>query len=292
MLYNTYRPNKLSDVLGNSTLKNSLESMIKSDTPPQVYMFHGGSGTGKTTLARIVAQELKCENINEKNLADFRGIDTARQIISETRYKGTKCWIFDEAHQMTKDAQDALLKIFEDTPKHCYFILCTTEPNKVKKTIRSRCIEFETKPLSNMDMNRLLDRVIDKEDANIAPESIDYIVEHSEGASRKALTMLEQIINLPESEQINALDDYNYSEVAGIDLARALTKNYKTAIAIAKKLDVDPEGVRRIVLGYYTTVLINKGDSQSRHILDCFMDNYYDSGKTGLICSIYDVFHD
>lgn len=292
MLYRTHRPMKLSEVLGNSTLIKSLQSMLDSEIPPQVFLFHGESGTGKTTLARIVANELGCEKIVEKNLADFRGIDTARQIIGETRYKGMKCWIFDEAHQMTKDAQDALLKLFEDTPKGCYFILCTTEPKKVKKTIRSRCVEYETKLLNNMDMNRLLDRVIEAEDKNIIPEALDYIIEHTEGAARKALTMLEQIINLAEDEQIEALDDYNYTEVRVIDLCRALNKNYKESIKLAKLLDTDPESIRRAILGYYTTVLMNNGDEHVRHILDCFMDNYYDSGKAGLVSSIWDVFND
>jgi len=296
MLYRKYRPQTLDEVFGNKATLKSLDPLLDKEDPPHVYLFHGPSGTGKTTLARIVAKELGCEDheIEEKNNASFRGIDSSREIIQNSRFKGMQCIIFDEAHQLTKDAQDALLKLFEDTPKNCFYILCTTEPTKVKKTIRTRCVEFETKPLSDQQMADLINYICKKEDKSIANASLDFIIKNSEGGSREALTILEQIIDLKEEAEEAALSSYKSAEVKAFDLCKAVGEkgDYFDAIKIFQSIKDDPEGVRRMVLAYYAKVLTGKQRDHARHVIECFSQNYFDTGRAGLGASIYDVFHD
>lgn len=267
--------------------------MLESDDPPHVYMFTGMSGCGKTTLARIIANELGCDEIREINAANFNGIEYSRKMISESRFKGNRCWIIDEAQQLTAPAQDALLKLFEDGPSNCYYILCTTDPKKIKATIKNRCSKYEVAPLSNSDMEDLLAYIIDKEQSSIIDEAMDYIIEQADGSSRQALVLLEQIINLEEDQQLDCLENFKGLESQVIDLCRALSRKgskFKECAKLAQALPEDPEKIRRAVMMYYANTLVKTGMAQHRHIVDCFSDNYYDTGKAGLICSIYDVF--
>ena len=155
-LYHKYRPDNLEDFIGGREAISTLKTML-SDTEkcPHVFLFQGPTGCGKTTLARIIASELKCtgDDLKEIDTADFRGIDTARDIRKKLQFKPMespcRIWIIDECHKMTPDAQNALLKTLEECPDHVYFILCTTEPQKLIKTIVGRCSVFSVNVLSS-----------------------------------------------------------------------------------------------------------------------------------------------
>ena len=137
-LYKKHRPKTLARVVGNKSTVEALRSMLEARTLPHTLLFHGPSGTGKTTLARIVKNELGClpTDFHEHNSSDFRGIDFIRELRSKVNLAAAgpcRVWIIDECHQLTRDAQNAALKILEDTPSHVYFFLCTTDPQKLIK---------------------------------------------------------------------------------------------------------------------------------------------------------------
>ena len=156
-LHIKYRPQTWDEIKGNEAVVEGLESQFSSKSKknrPHVFLFYGPSGCGKTTLARIVKDELECSeaNFNELNVANTRGIDTIREVIQFSHYStfdgSPRIFLFDEAHKLTNDAQNALLKVLEDTPPKVYFILCTTDPKKIIKTIRNEMCNLSGEPIT------------------------------------------------------------------------------------------------------------------------------------------------
>jgi DNA polymerase III subunit gamma/tau len=193
-LYKRYRPKTLKGVVGQDGPVSSLQRLIDKDRMPHAILFTGPSGSGKTTIGRILKDVLQCGDADfvELNCADFKGIDNVREI---RRFSGMapmdgKCriWLIDEAHKMTNDAQNAFLKLLEDTPKHVYFMLATTDPQKLIKTIHTRCTEVKLSVLKAPDLERILRRVIDKEDLKVSDEVVDEIVEAADGSARQSLS--------------------------------------------------------------------------------------------------------
>ena len=155
-LYKKYRPKNFKRIVGQPTITEQLTSMTRSNQFPHSSLFSGPSGCGKTTLARIMRNKLDCgdQDFQEVNCADFRGIDMVRDIRNRMNLApiGGECrvWLIDEAHQLSSQAQNAFLKILEDTPSHVYFMLATTDPQKLIPTIRTRCAEFKVSSLNPM----------------------------------------------------------------------------------------------------------------------------------------------
>ena len=183
-LHLKYRPSCFEEIVGNSGTISSLSSILhRREGSPHAFLFVGPSGTGKTTLARIIKQSLKCSDTDfqELNVANTRGIDTIRDIVQNCRLYpiegDVKIFLLDEAAKLTNDAQNALLKVLEDTPKHVYIILCTTDPEKLLNTVKTRCTTFQLQKLINKDMISLLKRVIDSEGIDNFPDKgIEEIV--------------------------------------------------------------------------------------------------------------------
>ena len=297
-LYLKYRPIELKEVVGNKAAIASLQSVIAKKDHPHVYLFHGASGCGKTTLARISAKELGCSDndIIELNAANFRGIDTAREIIQQMRLAplsgGKKAWIIDEAHQLTKDGQSALLKAFEDTPKHVYFLLATTDPQKILPTVKNRCSKFELKALSEERIINLLSSIVKKENAEVPDEVLNSIAEKSDGSPRAAIVMLEGIINLPKEKMIKAIASAEKINKQTIDLCRALINktDWKAIAGILKDLaNEEPENIRLAVLGYCKTILLNGVNSRAFLIMDSFKEPFYHTGHAGLVRACYEA---
>lgn len=293
-----YRPTTFDQVAGNKGTISSLQSILKQEKCPHILLFSGPSGCGKTTLARITAKELQCSehDVIEINSANNRGIDTARDIIQQMYYKPLhgpiKVYILDEVHQTSKDFQNAMLKALEEPPSHVYFMLCTTEPEKLIATIRNRATMFTVEKLDEQKIIRLLWSISKNEGNEIDKTILAEIASESEGSPRQAIIMLQKIIGLTTEEEMKeAIQAIKINEKNTIDLCRALLKgaSWKSIAAILKLIQDDPEKVRRAVLGYMSAVLLNSGEERAAMIIECFADNYYNSGKAGLIFSCFSV---
>lgn len=291
----------MKHVLGQSASVKMLSSFIRDDKVPHALLFAGPSGCGKTTLARILKRRLECEDYDffEMNAAESRGIDEVRRIKERLQLNAMgKCRIFliDECHRLTNDAQSALLKMLEDTPSHVYFFLCTTDRQRMLPTILTRCTDIRLQLLDNQSVRDLIRRVAKKEKLQVHEDVEDLIVEKVNGSARKALVLLEQIMTIEDSdEQVEVISKYE-GETEAIELARILINpksQFGDAAKVLKELKGDPEGARRLVLGYCSAVMLKGGKMASRAYLvwDSFRDNLYDTGFSGLVGSTWEVYH-
>jgi DNA polymerase-3 subunit gamma/tau len=180
--------------------------MVETKDLPTGLLFSGASGTGKTTLARIVASKLDADVI-EVDAASHGGVADVRKLNDSLRYSGGKEYrilIIDEAHSLTREAFNALLKSLEEPPEGVMYILITTNPNKLPDTVRTRLVEFSFRPLTPSDIVRRLVTVIKAEDLQISADLVKYFAMNSEGSLRKALTDLGQVA----SSGISSLEEF------------------------------------------------------------------------------------
>ena len=298
-LYQKHRPQTFEELKGNKNLISTLKGLFKQpEKLPHSFLFVGSTGCGKTTLARIVANELGCtqNNIIEIDTAQFTGIDTVRDIRKSAQFiplgGGVRVFIIDEVHRMTGDAQNAFLKILEDTPPHIYFILCTTNENSLLGTIRGRCSRFEVSLLSDKEMTDLITEIAEKEGEMLNEEVIEQIVINGLGHPRDTINILEQVLATPEKRRLATAQKSQLLQSEGKELCQALLKgnNWKTINGILKGLkEQDPEGIRRIVLGYMSAVLLNSDNERAGLILECFEEPFYNTNFPGLVSACYKV---
>lgn len=303
-LYKKYRPRQLSDIVGQSEAVRVLGSMVKKKRVPRFLLMHGPTGCGKTSIARIMRRKLKCQlaDFREINAADTNGIEVARDIrrqmgLAPMGGKGS-CRIFyiDEAHRLTTMAQDALLKMLEDTPKHVHFFFATTDPNKVVATLRSRATMVGVKLLTPKDMESLLTSVMKQEGIEIGEAVIDLIVQEAGGSARQALVLLNHAIHAETEEDQLAVIKSPAVQQQAVEVARVLMRpncNWRQVTKVLKEVDEDAETIRHIVLAYFTNVLLGGGKQAQRAaaIIECFADNFYDSKRAGLVLACYNIVH-
>jgi DNA polymerase-3 subunit gamma/tau len=199
-LYRKYRPKSFDDVVGQEQLVTLLQLAIKQKKVSHAYLFCGGRGTGKTTVARIFAHDIGCnpEDIIEIDAASNRGIDEIRELREAVRTapfsSPYKIYIVDEAHMLTKDAANALLKTLEEPPSHVIFILATTDPDKLPLTIVSRCQKIVFQSPDIQTLAKQLAYVAEKEGKSIDSATAELIALHGKGSYRDALGVLEQVL--------------------------------------------------------------------------------------------------
>jgi len=297
-LYNRYRPKNLSKVVGNDKTIAILQKFAekKATDRPHTFLFTGGAGCGKTTLAHIMADMFGCkgDNLEEFNSASYRGIDSVREIQQKMQRSPTgdstcRCFVLEEVHQLSKDAQEALLKPTENCPNHVYFMLTTTNPEKLTTALTSRASVINVASLTEEDLIAIMQRVVKLEKDSVDVKVLQKIADISAGSARVALTMLEKILALPVKERSSWEEAIASTSSQAIDLCRCLMKRPKWAeiVAILKGITDDPETVRRMVLGYANSVLLG-GRLEGYNIILCFEENYYSSGKAGLTKSCYE----
>jgi len=218
-LYRSYRPTKFSEVIGQEHVIQTLQNAIKENRTSHAYMFSGLRGIGKTTIARILAKAVNCENpingepcnecqsckaINESLTSDIveldaasnNGVEEMRNILDKVNFLPAqlkkKVYIIDEVHMLTTSAFNALLKTLEEPPAYVMFIMATTEPHKVPLTILSRCQRFDFKQLTLEELIKQIKGVAKKEKISIDDDATSAIAEVADGGMRDALSILDQ----------------------------------------------------------------------------------------------------
>ena len=226
-LYRKYRPQNFEDVVGQKVIVKTLMNAIKNNKITHAYIFAGPRGTGKTSIAKIFAKTINCENLNnlvpcdkcnsciqfnnkqtvdiiEIDAASNNGVDEIREIKNKVNLVPSngkyKVYIIDEVHMLTTAAFNAMLKTLEEPPKNVIFILATTEPHKIPLTILSRCQRFDFKRLSNNEIVKRLNQIVEEENIQISEEALKLIAEISNGGMRDSIGLLDQLITYCDSK--------------------------------------------------------------------------------------------
>ena len=255
-LYRKYRPQTFNDIVGQNHIVSVLKNAIDKDQISHAYLFYGSRGTGKTSIAKIFANEVNNNEVYQKENVDIieidaasnNGVDEVRDIKEAIKFLPTegkyKVYIIDEVHMLTTAAFNALLKTLEEPPAHVIFILATTEIHKIPATILSRCQRFEFK---NLSQEQLIDRLkyIAKEESLVIEEAaIEKIATLAKGGLRDAISILDQVSNYSEEITLNHIlevtssiseDDILefYRDLLKRDVAKSLLK-YNEFVAQAK----------------------------------------------------------
>ena len=219
-LYRTYRPSTFDEVAGQEHIVKTLKNALATGKIAHAYLFAGPRGTGKTTMAKLLAKALNCDegigcqcnqcknckaiidgnhpDVLELDAASNNGVDEIRDLIDKVKYGTTlgrrKVYIIDEVHMLSTGAFNALLKTLEEPPEHVVFILATTEPHKILPTILSRCQRYDFTKLSDNDIRNRLKDVLTKEGITYNEEAINIIISLADGGMRDALSILDQVL--------------------------------------------------------------------------------------------------
>jgi DNA polymerase-3 subunit gamma/tau len=245
-LYRKYRPKTFNEVLGQDHIVDVLASSIDTNKISHAYLFVGSRGTGKTSVARIFAEQMgvKENDLYEIDAASNRGIDDIRALRDGVRVlpfdSKYKIYIIDEVHMLSKDAWGALLKTLEEPPRHVIFILATTELNKVPETIISRCQVFTFKKATDSILKNMILEVTKKEGFELDNSSAELLAILGDGSYRDALGTLQKVLNFSKSKKIKKED---VEKITGAPKT-TLVNNFISAIA-EKKLEEGITAVRK-----------------------------------------------
>lgn len=252
-LYRSERPERFNEIIGQKHIVRILQHQLETDNVSQAYLFTGTRGTGKTTTARILAKALnctgnpadgqlpcgECENckaikegrfldVIEMDAASNNGVDDIRDLIDRVNYPPMvgryKVYIIDEVHMLSTSAENAFLKTLEEPPEHVIFILATTNPEKVRETIRSRCMRLDFRRVSEDDLIEGMERICRRKQVNITRDALALVAQKADGSVRDGLSILEQCISGGDAlVDLETVEDYLGS--AGMDFYLCLTQN-------------------------------------------------------------------
>jgi len=328
--YRKWRPQTFSEVIGQEHIVKTLQNAISKNRLVHGYMFCGPKGTGKTSIARIFAKAINCVNgpsvepcnkcdncisitagsnvdIVEIDGASNRGIENIRDLREKIKFLPVflrkKIYIIDEAHQITDAAFNALLKTLEEPPEHVIFVMATTDPNKVIKTIMSRCQRFDFEPISLEGLRHRLKDIASSENIDITDSALSIVAKYSDGSLRDAEGILEQL----SSFSANRITVDDVSSILGIidqdmlfELANIiLEKNISQGLLFVRRLFSTSFGLNVFIsdfLEHLYSLYVIKNYENPADILDMpddFKENYYNQAglfNSGQLESLIDLF--
>jgi len=304
-LYLKYRPQNFKTLVGQAHAKQTIQNALIANSLSHAYLFCGPRGTGKTSLARILAKSLNCLNvqgaepcneceicnsINEGRLVDMieidaasnRGIDEIRElrdkIVFSPSQAKTKVYIIDEVHMLTKEAFNALLKTLEEPPSHAYFVLATTEAHKIPETIISRCQQFTFNRIAIADIVGRLEEIVQAENSKAETEALYMIAKLSSGGLRDAIGLLEQMmasgdVTLEAVTKNLGLTGSDHLEKFFNHLVdRKALKAIELVTQMKSNGHSIPQFLREIISYFREQMLINLGNSQDTKTIIGFID--------------------
>jgi len=301
-LYRKYRPQTLEEVVGQDHITHTLSNALKRNMISHAYLFCGPRGTGKTSVAKILAKALNCEkgptpipcnkcdaclqinngsfvDVLEIDAASNRGIDEIRDLREKIHFLPAdgrvKVYIIDEVHMLTREAFNALLKTLEEPPSHVVFVLATTEPHKVLPTILSRCQRFDFKIIHTSDMVVRLLRVAKAEGINVEERALPLIARHAQGSLRDALGTMDQLSSFTGKEikvdDVVSLLGMSHAELL-FETVEILLKRDVTAIfEFVERLvesGRDPRQFTKDLIEYIRALFIIKNANEANEIVN------------------------
>lgn len=269
-----YRPKTFAEVIGQRITAVVLDRMVDSGQVPSGLLFAGPKGTGKTSMARILGSALGSADFIEVDAASHGLVDDVRSMIDSLRYSTGDTYrivIYDEAHSMTREAFNALLKTLEEAPENTIFVLVTTEPDKIPETVKSRLMEFTFRKITPKEIFARLQQIQSQEGILADIELLHYISERADGSARDAIMMLDQC----HRAGISSVDDFR--EMAGEEdvapelVLAMLTGDHAEVYRVADDLSQrvpDPYRLASMIITVLKDVLVLKagGTVQSRDV--------------------------
>lgn len=276
-LYRVYRPQRFEDVAGQEHIITTLKHAVEENKIAHAYLFCGPRGTGKTSIAKLLAKAINCEHditacgecenckaiennnhpdVIEIDAASNNGVDEVRNLIEKVKFAPSqgkyKVYIIDEVHMMSTGAFNALLKTLEEPPAHVVFVLATTEPHKILPTIISRCQRFDFTKLSLKDIVNRMKIVLKQENCKVDDDALEMIAKLADGGMRDALSILEQCLAYND-RHLTAKDVYSIYGIVSIEnkislLKVLLSKDMVKALSLLEQMSKNGIDIKRLTL--------------------------------------------
>lgn len=296
-LYRAYRPQAFREVSGQEHIVRTIQNAIINNKVAHAYLFSGPRGTGKTTIAKIMAKTINCphsvngepcnecdickgitkgmiSDVVEIDAASNNGVDEIRDIRDKVKYLPSegkyKVYIIDEVHMLSTGAFNALLKTLEEPPVHAIFILATTEPHKIPATILSRCQRFDFRGVGLKEIISRIKYICEKENIKISEEAIELVAECAEGGMRDALSLLDEAISFA-GDEVNVSDVYQVSGAVDLDNILKVASDIlekdsgKVLTSLEKIIDLGKEypKICSDLISFYRDMLIFKNNPKT-----------------------------